>query len=203
MRLRIRPFAAFVSIVLSSSLLAACTGSAATSSASEPAPSASPSASPVSPSPSEATFACPPAPTTLEVPSNRLVGVAVTSDQGFDRVVFSFGDPGQGSGATPTATLKGDQPPFVKAPSGFPLTVDGSTFIRVTLRETIVADEAGKATLQGSADLKPGGPVVREVVQAEAFEGVSDWLVGAVSGACARATVDAAAKTLVLDVKAP
>lgn len=196
-----RPFAALVALVLSSSLVTACTGAAATVSPSAPpSETAAPS---IAPSASDAAFACPPSAQTLEVPSNRLVGVAVTSQSGYDRIVFTFGASGPGSGATPTAELKPAQPPFVKAPSGFPLTVAGDSFLRVTFRETIIADASGQATLQGSTDIKPTGSAVKEVVQAEAFEGLSDWLVGAAAGACARATVDSTAKTLVVDVKAP
>ncbi len=194
--------AAVAAIVLTSSLLAACTGAPATEPPSANPPTESPAQS-VSPSPSEAAFACPLVAQTLEVPSNRLLGVAVTPLSGYDEVVFTFGSAGQGSGATPTAELKPAQPPFVKAPSGFPLTVAGASFMRVTFRETIIADASGQPTLQGSGDVKPTGSAVKEVVQAEAFEGLSDWLVGAVDGACARVRVDTAANTLVLDVKAP
>lgn len=198
-----RPIVALVSFVLSGSVaLAACSGSPATASPSGP-PSESASASAVAPSPSEGAFACPPAAQTLEVPTNRLVGVAVTPEAGYDEVVFTFGPSDQGSGATPTAELKPAAPPFVKAPSGFPLTVAGESFIRVTFRETIIADGSGNATLQGSSDIKPNGTVIREVVQAEAFEGLSDWLVGTVANACARVRVDTTRSALLLDVRAP
>ncbi|MFM2106096.1 MAG: hypothetical protein RL338_1128 [Chloroflexota bacterium] len=176
--------------------LAACGGGPT------PAPTSPATASPA-PTATEAAYACPVERATLEVPSNRLVAVEVVPREGRDAVVFTFGPSGEGSGATPTVEIATAEPPFVKAPSGFPLEVAGDAYIRLTFRETIVYDESGTGTLGTPNELAPLGAAVREVVEAEAFEGVADWLVGVAGDGCARVAVDPDAGTLVLEVRAP
>lgn len=177
-------------------LVAACGGGPT------PAPTTPATASPA-PTATEAAYACPIERATLEVPSNRLVAVEVVPRDGRDAVVFTFGPSGEGSGATPTVEIAPAEPPFVKAPSGFPLEVAGDAHIRLTFRETIVYDESGTGTLGTPNELAPLGAAVREVVEAEAFEGVADWLVGVAGEGCARVAVDPGAGTLVLEVRAP
>ena len=177
-------------------ILAACGGGPTP----EPTAPATPSPAPTA---TEAAYACPVERTELEVPSNRLVAVEVVARDGRDAVVFTFGPSGEGSGATPTVEIGPAEPPFVKAPSGFPLELAGDAFVRLTFRETIVYDESGTGTLGTPTELAPLGAAVREVVEAEAFEGVADWLVGVAGEGCARVAVDPEAMTLVLEVRAP
>lgn len=199
-----RAFRTVLAVATVAILVAGCATAPSATPTVGPSASAStaPSASGPTPSPTVA-FACPIAPVTLQVPSNRLVAVAVTSRDGWDEVRFTFGPDGQGSAAGPTVEIRPDSPPFVKAPSGFPLEVAGDAFIRLTFRDTIIANESGSPTLGTATTLTPNGAAVREVVEAEAFEGVADWIVGVSGAGCARVAVDTLADTMTLEVGRP
>lgn len=162
-----------------------------------PTPTLAPTATPVA----TAAFACPFVVPAAGVPTNRVVKVAVVARDGYDQVIFTLGKNGSGSGAPPTIEVAAATPPFMKSPSGFPLTVAGETFLRVTFRETIVAGEDGTPTYDGPRDLTPAGTVaVKEVVQDEAFEGVVDWLIGLEGQGCGRAVIDPVARTVTLEL---
>jgi hypothetical protein len=136
-------------------------------------------------------------------PSNRLTSVSVTGEAGFDRVAFELGPSGVGGGATPGLIADPVAPPFVEGASGRPLAVAGDRFIELTFRDMIVADEQGNPTLTGPTRLTPDGSAVVEVVQAEAFEGVVRWIIGAREPGCARVALDTAAKRVLVDVEVP
>jgi len=129
--------------------------------------------------------------------------VDVTSKPGYDEVEFWFTTSGAGSGVAPSLTVESASPPFVHGASGLPLTVAGESFVRLTFREMIVADESGNATLTGPKDVLAAGAAVREAVETEAFEGVVGWIVGSVGPGCARVIVDPGGRRVLLDVRAP
>jgi hypothetical protein len=176
------------------------TGAASESASASFAAAPTASASPATESPG---FACLGAPTTLVPPSNRLEAVDVTSKPGYDEVEFWFATSGTGSGVAPSLTVESATSPFVHGASGLPLTVAGESFVRLTFREMIVADEGGQSTLTGPADVRPSGPVVREAVESEAFEGVVSWIVGSTRPGCVRVTADPAGRRVILDVRIP
>jgi hypothetical protein len=139
----------------------------------------------------------------LVPPGNRLTGVSVTGGTGFDQVAFEFGPSGAGSGATPGLIVNSVTPPFVEGASGLPLAVAGDRFVELTFRDMIVADEQGSPSLVGPTRLTPDGPAVEEVVQAEAFEGVVRWIIGAREPGCASVTLDTAGLRVLVDVQVP
>jgi len=165
-----------------------------------PPPSSPPAASPTT---SGAAFACPPLMLALTAPSNRLTGVSVTGETGFDRVAIQFGPSGIGSGATPGLIASSVTPPFVEGASGLPLSVGGDRFLDLTFRDMIVADDGGTPTLSGPARLTADGSAVVEAVQAEAFEGVVRWIIGVREPGCGRVTVDAPGSRILVDLQAP
>jgi hypothetical protein len=87
------------------------------------------------------------------------------------------------------------QPPFKLDPSDLPVTVAGSTFIRIKLTqvavETVTPDEM---------DLRPGYPILREVRQVAGYEGDATWIAGLSGPACVRITLLDAPRRLVVDV---
>lgn len=155
------------------------------------------------PSVPEATFACSAATLTLVPPSNRLTGVLVSTDDGFDRIAFTFGPSGAAGGASPGLIVGPAEPPFVEGASGLPLEVAGERFLGLRFRDTIVADEQGAATYAGPREIRPGTPAVEEVALAEAFEGHLDWIVGMSAPGCVRVTVEPAGGRLLIDVQHP
>jgi hypothetical protein len=174
-------------------------------------PGASPCASPVpstvqtgagaaSPTPL-AGFACPLAATTLPLPSNRLTEVVVTPRDGYDEVAFVLGTSGPGGGLPAQVTVAPATPPFVAGASGQPLAVEGQTFVTLTFREMVVADDAGTPTYAGPAVIRPATSGVQEVVQSEAFEGVVGWIVGSRAPGCSRVHADPAGSRILLDVQ--
>ncbi len=177
--------------------------SAATSASASAAVAASAAVVSASPSVTPGRFDCPVASTTVVPPSNRLEGVTVSATAGYDEVAFTFAPSGTGSGAAPSMTVESAVPPFVRGASGLPLAVAGQSFIRLTFREMIVADQSGSPTLTSPTDVLAAGPAVREAVESEAFEGVVSWIVGSAGPGCARVTVDAAGARVLLDVRTP
>ena len=101
--------------------------------------------------------------------------MTLTARSGYDQLVFTFGRSGSGSGMTPTVQIRTAKPPFMRSPSGLPLTVAGTAFLRLTFRETIVAGEDGTPTYTGPQKIASSGTaIVRELVQRapEGFSGL-------------------------------
>ncbi|MFI5261297.1 MAG: hypothetical protein ACHQZR_01930 [Candidatus Limnocylindrales bacterium] len=84
----------------------------------------------------------------------------------YDRVTWEFaGD------RLPTIGVVVANAPFVRDPSGLPMVVRGTTFLRVTL--------TGMATAyDGPRDVVAGYRVLQEVALQGHYEGVSTWIVG-------------------------
>jgi hypothetical protein len=189
------PSPVIVAIVLVIALtVEACETAGAPSPVATPAPTATTS---------QPTFACPPPMIALVPPGNRLTGISVTGETGFDRVAFEFGPSGAGSGARPGLIVNSVTPPFVEGASGLPLAVAGDRFVELTFRDMIVADERGNPSLAGPTRLTADGPAVQEAVQAEAFEGVVRWIIGAMEPGCARVTLDTAGMRVLVDLQVP
>lgn len=191
--------------------LVACGGpSTAPSAPAAPSPAATPASSaPAAPSPTttpEAAFACVMPVVAGALPSDRLVGVEASGGLGFDRITFRFA-PSEPSSPTPlvpaTGELREARPPFVQGASGLPLDVDGERFVSIVFRDMVVADEEGRPTYDGPAELRPGGSAIRHVVLSEAFEGVVSWIVGLRGPGCVRVAPDPASPAIWIDVASP
>ncbi len=163
---------------------------------------ASPSPSP-SANASGLPFSCSAQMEFLRPPSNTLIGVTVAAEAGFDRITFIFGSPVTASSNPPGAIMQPAEPPFVEGASGLPLTVEGDRFVVLTFRDMVVADENGQPSYAGPPDIRPGTPAVREVVLAEAFEGIVTWIVGIAAPGCVRAVSDTEGSRLSIEVRHP
>jgi hypothetical protein len=161
-------------------------GTAQASASATVAPSASPTLAPtVAPTTSPSQAACATAVNAGVAPSDRLTKVAVASDIGVDKIVFTFGpSTGIPSGTKPTGELKPTSPPFSFAGSGADVTVAGHRFIAVTFRGMAIADEQGNPSYTGPSDIKPSALAVRELRLVDDFEGVVTWIVGVDGPGC-------------------
>lgn len=152
------------------------------------APGQSSSPGPTGPSSGSVTASptCAGLPISGVLPGNRLVAVGVTRGGPSDRIALTFAvspGPAPVGAARPLAVLEAAQPPFVHGGSGQPLVVAGDRFVRLTLRNMAIADDAGRPFYAGPAAFRPSGESIREVALAEAFEGVETWIVGLPAGA--------------------
>jgi hypothetical protein len=181
--------------------------SAPASDAGSPSAPASPSADP-SADPSSA-------PTTEPIPSDELepfscdlpihvdatTGRALIRDvrigthDGYDRVVFEF------EGGLPEASLDRAEPPFVQDGSGLPIDVEGSSFLRLTMRGGTKQQEDGNSSYDGPTDFDPGHPALVHLVEAGDFEAQSTWFFGLNDESCVRVLTLDDEPRLVIDIE--
>ena len=191
---------------------AACSTPAGTSS---PVPTAQPPTESVAPSPSgpPATSDSPePIPsdeleefTCDELPIHEdatvaranIVDVRMATHDGFDRVVFEFVD------GLPEVTLDRATPPFTHDASGEPIEVEGTSFLRLTMRGGTKQTDEGTSSYDGPTEFDPGFPTLVDLVEGGDFEAQSTWYFGLGSEACVRvlALTDDGAPRLVIDVE--
>lgn len=221
-----RPVFPLVALLATAILVSACadgapseTAAATTAgSASSPTAGASQggSGSSAEPSGQSGTESAPPA-TTDPVPSDQLeafscdlpfvedasVGVANITDvrigrhTGYDRVVFEFEQ------GIPELTLDRATPPFTEDASGLPMEVDGSSFLRLTMRGGTKQTDAGTSSYDGSTDFSVSQPSLVHLVEGGDFERQSTWYLGLTGDACVRVLVLEDPARLVIDVEHP
>ncbi len=175
-----------------------------TVSATPPPTATAPAPTPgAAPSPSAA-FACG---YPVERAATRSDPVALISDvrvgahDAYDRVVVEF----LGSG-TPRLRLERVSPPFVKDPSGLPLTVTGTSFVRILLFAASGAGYAtptGQPSYTGTSAFTPGYVRLTSLVQAGDFEGITTWYAGFTGPMCYQVSELSSPARLVIDVRAP
>jgi hypothetical protein len=181
-------------------IMAGCFGGPAASPSSppaEPTASAPPSSAPASPAATEPTS---PAPTAEPVPSDELgpfscdlpvvedatvaraqiVDVRVGTHADYDRVVFEFAD------GLPEFTLDTATPPFTQDASGLPIEVEGSSFLRLTMRGGTKQTDDGTSSYDGPTDFDPGFPMLVDLIEGGDFEAQSTWYLGLDDAACVR-----------------
>lgn len=126
----------------------------------------------------------------------HVVDVRVGTHTDYDRIVFEFAEVG-----TPAFLSQHASPPFVKDPSGLPMTVAGSNVLELNLNgATKVADD-GTLTYTGPTDFTPGFPQLAQLVERGDFEAVNTWYLGLDGGDCLRAAVVSDPSRLVIDVQ--
>jgi hypothetical protein len=156
-------------------------GSTTTTATTAPAaePSTTASAAATDAGPSSAAEACPVAPQTGRLPSNRLVDIEFPPATGADAITFVFGDDSlPGPLSAPEGTLETAEPPFIQGGSGEPLEVEGEHVALVRFAGMSVANDVGQPVYQGELEFRPELPALRHVVNMEMFEGVVGWYIG-------------------------
>jgi hypothetical protein len=172
----------------------ATSGSASTTAAPTPLPTVAPSASDAGP------FSC------LDHSGGadsglamQLTAVRVAHQPGFDRVVFEFAPQAGGTAHIPAYTVSRQaSAQFVKDPSGQPVTMHGSSGLRIVFHGA-----SGATSYTGSRDQTPNLPVIQEVAQLGDFEAVMSWGAGLSRASCLRTLELSNPTRLVIDVQTP
>ena len=193
-------------------LLAGCFGTAASPSASPPsaapasasaaatgAPTASQDAS-AEPIPSEdlGPFTCDlPIHIDATVALANLTATRIGQHDGYDRVVFEFEQ------GIPEVSIERAEPPFTEDASGQPVDVDGSSFLRITMRGGTAQMEDGSSSYNGASAYDPEFDALTALVRGGDFEAQSTWYVGLTNEACVRVGVltEDGAPRLVIDLE--
>lgn len=127
----------------------------------------------------------------------NIVDVRMATHDGFDRVVFEF------TGGLPEVTLDRAEPPFTHDASGAPIDVEGTSFLRLTMRGGTKQTLEGTSSYDGPTEFDPGFPTLVDLVEGGDFEAQSTWYFGLSSEACVQvlALSDDGAPRLVIDVE--
>jgi hypothetical protein len=178
------------SLVLVTVLLSACLGGGSSASPAASSPSAPPASAPAEPSvaPSAEASAEDLGPFTCELPIHvdatvaraNIVDVRVGTHDGYDRAVIAFSD------GLPEVFVERASPPFVQDGSGNPIDVQGTSFLRVTLRGGTKQMDDGSSSYEGPRDFQTEFPMLVHFVEGGDFEAQSTWYVGLAAEACAR-----------------
>jgi hypothetical protein len=129
----------------------------------------------------------------------QLTAVRVAHQPGFDRIVFEFAAQPGGTAHLPAYTVSRQaSAQFVKDPSGQPVTMRGSSGLRIVFHGASVSP-----TYAGSRDQTPTLPVVQEVEQLGDFEAVLSWGAGLSRASCLRTLELPNPTRLVIDVQTP
>jgi hypothetical protein len=175
-------------------------GASTPASAAASAPAASQGAASLEPIPSEelGPFSCDfPVVEDPSVAIANIVDVRYATHPDYDRVVFEFEQ------GTPELTLDPATPPFTQDASGEPITVDGDSFLRLTMRGGTRQTDEGTSSFDGPTDFDPGLPTLVDLVQGGDFERQSTWYLGLSAEACARVLLLDGPPRLVIDVEHP
>ena len=141
-------------------------------------------------------FACVPS-VTIPRATNRaqITDVLVGTHDGYDRVTFEF------AGGLPQTVIEGVLAPFFADPSGLPLYVAGTAFLKVTMNGGTKVTPTGGVTYTGSTNLAPAYDRLLNLREGGDFEAVSSWYLGLDGGACYRVMTLAGPSRLVIDVE--
>ena len=203
-------------LAIAGALLAGCVGGTATSASPQSASPVIPSASDGASSSAIATESATPA-SVEPVPSDELgafscdlpvvddatvaraqiTDVRVGTHADYDRVVFEFAN------GLPEFTLDRATPPFSHDASGMPVEVEGSSFLRLTMRGGTKQTEDNTSSYDGPIEFHPGFSTLIDLVEGGDFEAQSTWYLGMASEACVRVIrlTDDGAPRLVIDVE--
>lgn len=202
-------------------LLALALGLAACGSAASPGSSATPTAvATEAPTPTDGATARP-TPTPREVPTEtpgygicdlpfvgyggapgpvQLTDVQVSTADDYDRITFAFSG---GVGLLPDLEIDAAAPPFVEDPSGLPLPVNGTVFLRIIMRGLSGVAPDGTVTYDGPTTFDADFPALRQLVRAGDFEAVNTWIAGLNGAACLRLVTPGDGNGLLIDLQHP
>ena len=127
-----------------------------------------------------------------------LGNIRISKAADYDRIVFEYGGT-----ITPTVTVESVSPPFTQDPSGQPLTLAGSAFLRLKFEGTAPMSGVGfdGPALGSPIDPGAGYAILSELAQQGDYEGVQTWLVGLSQPTCVRVTLLTSPTRLVVDLQ--
>ena len=127
-----------------------------------------------------------------------LTGVRAARHEGYDRVVFEFGE------ELPGYDVRYAAGPVTEDGSGDEVDVDGSHAVVVRMESALDADlskEGAPLTYTGPTTITPSTPVVAELSRLGGFEGVLTWVVGVRDRVDFRVTTLRSPARLVIDFR--
>jgi hypothetical protein len=170
---------------------------AATPSQAAPSAASSASASPSSDAPNPPGFTCGGTfqlnGTTTDFKPVQVTDVRVGTHAGYDRIVVEFAGTG-----TPGFDLSPAVPPLVADASGLPLTVAGTSFLKLLF---VSATAAG--SWSGPSTFSPDYPKLHSLVAGGDFEGHFTWYVGLNGPACYHVSELSGPTRIVIDLQTP
>lgn len=171
------------------------TGGSATSLPS-PTQGATPSASPLPEPTGAGEYTCgQPISGVGSVGRAQIADVRIGTHDGYDRIVFDFDN------GIPAYSVEIVTPPFTADPSGLPLDVAGSAFLRITLDGGTKVTPDGQQSYTGATDFTPGFDELVELIEGGDFEAVSTWFVGLATNPCLNVFTITDGARLVIDVE--
>jgi hypothetical protein len=126
---------------------------------------------------------------------SNIVDVRIGTHEGYDRVVFEL------TAGTPELTLDRGTPPFTQDGSGFPVEVEGDSFLALVMRGGTKQTADGTSSYDGPTNFDPGFPQLVDLVEGGDFEAQSTWYLGLASEACVRLTLLPDPDRVVIDVE--
>jgi hypothetical protein len=170
--------------------------SSAPSSAASGTASVGPSASGGEPTESLPEFACTPSVTIASTTDRaQITDVRVGTHDGYDRVVFEF------ASGLPQTVIDAVLPPLYADPSGLPVDVSGTKFLRVVMNGGTKVTPAGGVTYAGPTNFEPDFDQLAQLIEAGDFEAVSTWYLGLKTGGCIRVLTLPDPSRLVIDIE--
>ena len=89
----------------------------------------------------------------------------------------------------PEISLDRATPPFTEDASGLPIDVEGTSFLRLTMRGGTKQTEDGTSSYDGPTDFDPAFPMLVDLTEGGDFEAQSTWYLGLNGEACPRVTL--------------
>ena len=166
----------------SASRSASTAPSASAAVAATPTPASTPTAAPSTPGGGAATCDLP---QHGSLPSDRVVGMTVTSTRATDTVTFVFGRESlPGPESRPSGLLDATRPPFTNASSGEPIVLAGEHALQVRFSGMSIANDVGDEVYTGPRAVEANGTFLRDVVLYDESEGVIGWYLSYDGDAC-------------------
>jgi hypothetical protein len=125
----------------------------------------------------------------------NITDVRVGAHDGYDRVVFEFEQ------GTPELSLDRVLPPLMQDPSGRPLNVEGTSFLRLIMRGGSKQTDAGTSSYDGPTDFDPGMTALVDLIEGGDFERQSTWYLGLTGEKCVRVMLLADPARLAIDIE--
>lgn len=125
----------------------------------------------------------------------QITDVRVGTHDGYDRVVFEFGN------GIPEFRLEEATPPLLQDPSGLEMDVEGNAFLRLVMHGGTALSPDGVETYTGPTNFTPEFPSLAELASAGDFEAVSSWYIGLSETSCVRVLTLAGPSRLVIDIE--
>lgn len=127
----------------------------------------------------------------------NIVDVRVGVHDAYDRIVFEFEQ------GTPELTLDRASPPFAADGSGQPVEVDGTSFLRLTMRGGSKQTDEGTSSYDGPTSFDVGSAALVHLVETGDFERQSTWVFGLGAESCVRVLLLDDPARVVIDVEHP